>query len=123
MLRTMNRITPRDLMRWSRYAVFLALTISIIPDYWAAERLPRELQPVRGLGTVAMLVLTVLLVRARHGSQIRKLWIQVSIVTLMQLEAGLKIGFDVRIVALLVVWLVVAWVESRRLNEEERRFA
>ena len=123
MLRIFDRVTPQDLVRWSLYAVFLGLTISITPDYWAAERLPRELQPVRGLGTLAMVVLTVLLVRARHGSNLRKLWIQVSMVTLMQLEAALKIGFNARIAALLVVWLVVAWVELRRLVEEERRFA
>ena len=123
MLRLFDRITPRDLLRWSLYAVFLALTIAIVPDYWSAERWPRELLPLRGLSTLAMLVLSVLLWRAHHGSQIRKLWLQVAITTLILLEAGLKIGFDVRIVALLAVSLALALVEWRRLVEEERQFA
>jgi hypothetical protein len=122
MVRIPDRITPRNLLRWSLYAVFFALTISIVPDYWTAERLPPELQPLRGLSTLAMLVLTVLLIRARYGSDLRKFWLQTSIVTLILLEAMLKVGVNAQTVALLVVWVVVALVEWRRLVEEERQF-
>ena len=41
----------------------------------------------------------------------------------MLLEAAPKVGPSARIVAMLVVWGGVVWIEWRRLVEEERRFA
>jgi len=119
----MNRIRSDDALRWMAGAIFLAILVSVAPDYWSAERLPLELEMVRGVGTVVLLVLSVMLVRARHESPMHKFPLVASIATVMLLEAALKVGPSARIVAMLVVWGGVVWIEWRRLVEEERRFA
>ena len=123
MVRMMNRVSPRDLMRWSIYAVFLGISISIAPDYWTAERLPRELLYVRAFTVFAPIVLMVMLYRARHASPLRQFPIMVGLVTIMLFEAALKIGMTGKIVALLIAWSAVVWVEWRRLADEEGRSA
>jgi hypothetical protein len=119
----MERIKSADLLRWLVGAVFLATLISVAPEYWAAERLPLELELLRGAGTVALLVLTAMLMRARHESAVRRFPLAASIATVMLLEAALKVGPSARVVAMLVAWAVVVWIEWRRLVDEERRFA
>ena len=119
----MNRIKSGDPLRWSVGALFVVLSIAVVPEYWAAERLPRELQYVRALTIVVPLVLSILLYRARHESPLRQFPLMVGLVTTTMVEAALKIGLTGRVVALLVVWVVVVWIEWRRVVEEEQRFA
>jgi hypothetical protein len=123
MERIMDRLNILDVIRWSLSAVVVGLGLWLIPDLRAAERLPVALQVVRGVGTVTMLVLTGFLVRARHEQQHRKFLLGVSVVTLMLLEGALRVSFNPKSAAILVVWAVLVWIEWRRLVDEERRFA
>ena len=123
MLRTIRRLTPRDLLRWALFGLLLALMLSVAPEYWSAERLPRELQYVRALTIVVPLVLSILLYRARHESPLRQFPLLAGLSAAMMCEPALKLGLNGRVTALLVVWAVVILVEWRRLVEEERQLA
>ena len=123
MLRMMNRLTPRDLLRWTLGALLLALMIAVAPEYWAAERLPRELQYVRAFLSVVPIVLMILLYRARHEGPRRQFPLITALTTTMLIETVVKVGLTGRVAAMLVVWAAVLWVEWRRLVDEERRFA
>jgi hypothetical protein len=122
-LRKLNRPTPRDLMRWTLGALLFALMISVAPEYWAADRLPRELQYVRAILIVVPFVLSILLYRSRHESRLRQFPLLVALTTTMMFETVLKIGLTGRVAVLLIVWAAVVWVEWRRLVDEARRFA
>ena len=123
MERMRNRIKSGDLLRWTLYGLLLALMISVAPEYWAADRLPRELQYVRALTIVVPSVLSILLYRDRHESTLRQFPLIVGLVATMMVEAVIKIGLTGRLVAMLIVWAVVVLFEWRRLIDEERRFA
>ena len=123
MLRKLNQLTPRELIRWTLGGLLLALMLSVAPEYWAAERLPRELYYVRALTIIVPIVLSILLYRARHDSPLRQFPYLVALTMTMMFEAVIKVGLTERVAAMLVVWAVVIWVEWRRLVEEERRFA
>ena len=119
----MNRNKPRDLLRWSLYAAFLASTIAIAPEYWTADRLPRELLYVCALTTFVPMVLLVMIVRARHESPLRQFPLWVALLSFSLFEATIKIGLTGTVVVMLVLWVMVVCVEWRRLREEERRSA
>ena len=119
----MHRINPRDLLRWSLYAAFLASMIAIAPEYWAADPLPRELLYVRALTTFVPMVLLVMIFRARHESALRQFPLWVALLSFSLFEATIKIGLTGTVVVMLVLWVMVVCVEWRRLREEERRSA
>ena len=123
MLRKLNQFTPRDLIRWTLGTLLLALMISVAPEYWAADRLPSELNYVRAILIIVPLVLSILLYRARHEGPLRQFPLIAALTIVMMLDAVIKIGLTVQVMAMLVVWAAVAWVEWRRLTDEERRFA
>lgn len=116
----LRRINPRDLVRWSLYAAFLASLIAMAPEYWAADRLPRELQYVRVLTVFAPIVLLVMLYRARHETSLRKLPLVVALLSCSLFEATLKIGLTGAVVVMLGLWIAVVCVEWRRLADKER---
>jgi NADH:ubiquinone oxidoreductase subunit 4 (subunit M) len=123
MERLMDRIKTRDLVRWSVIALLIALMLWITPDYWAAERLPRTLEAVRGVGTMMLLVLSVLLFRARYDSPRRKTAIHLSMSTIMLIQCAIVVGFNAKSLAMLAVFAVLARIEWQRAVEEERRYA
>lgn len=123
MLPKLNQRTSRDLLRWLLNAALLAALIAVAPDFWAVERLTPGSEIARTVLSVAAVILAVLLFRARHESAPRRFRLGAAIVTLLLGHAALAIGITPKTVAVMVVWGAVAWVEWRRLVDEERRFA
>lgn len=123
MVRMMERFPTTEPVRWSTIGLFVALGIWSIPDLRAAGDLPLALEVARGIGTVAILVLAVLLVRARHEPPARKFPLGVAIVTLMLLSGAVQVGFSPKSAALMAAWAALVWIEWRRLADAERPFA
>ncbi len=114
----MTGMTTRSLVRWLLVALNTAALLWLLPDLLAGARQPLVFELLRLPVIVLVVVVSVLLFRARHDGVRRRLPLQLAVTSLIVLQSAIAVGFNPRAIVAIVAWGLLAWTEARRALQE-----
>jgi hypothetical protein len=120
----MSAMTTRNLVRWLLVGLNAAALLWLVPELLAGERQLLVFELLRLPVIVLLVVVSVLLFRARHESSRRRLLFGLAVISLIVLQSAIAVGFNPRAIVMIVAWGLLAWTEARRaMHDEVRRLS
>ena len=114
----MTGMTTRNLVRWLLVALNAAALLWLLPDLLAGARQPLVFELLRLPVIVLIVVVSVLLFRARHDGVRRRLPLQQAVTSLIVLQSAITVGFNPKAIVMIVAWGLLAWTEARRALQD-----